>query len=98
MNLTDPTLRSRYLTAMTAGLAVSLAMVPEAVSFSCEYQCILASFRLIRVSFHSRLLLITVAVVAGVSPLVGLWTRPAVLGDVLGTVPANQVHVFLSLI
>jgi hypothetical protein len=37
MDLTDPTLRSRYLTAMTAGLAVSLAMVPEAVSFSCKY-------------------------------------------------------------
>ena len=89
MNLMDPTLRSHYLTAMTAGLAISLAMVPEAVSFSCEYQRILASFRLIRVSFHSLLLLITVAVVAGVSPLVGLWTRPAVLGDVLGTVPPD---------
>jgi len=37
MDLTNPTLRSRYLSALTAGLAVSLAMVPEAVSFSCEY-------------------------------------------------------------
>ena len=36
MDLTNPTLRSRYITALTAGLAVSLAMVPEAVSFSCE--------------------------------------------------------------
>lgn len=36
MDLTNPTLRTQYLTAMTAGLAVSLAMVPEAVSFSCE--------------------------------------------------------------
>ena len=26
----------KYLTAITAGLAVSLAMVPEAVSFSCK--------------------------------------------------------------
>jgi len=52
MDLTDPTLRTQYLTAMTAGLAVSLAMVPEAVSFSF---------------------------VAGVSPLVGLWTT-VVLG------------------
>mmetsp|Transcript_12999 Transcript_12999/g.22913 ORF Transcript_12999/g.22913 Transcript_12999/m.22913 type:complete len:637 (+) Transcript_12999:32-1942(+) len=47
MDLTNPTLRTQYLTAMTAGLAVSLAMVPEAVSFSF---------------------------VAGVNPLVGLWT------------------------
>eukprot|EP00581_Thalassiosira_minuscula_P008251 CAMPEP_0183709220 /NCGR_PEP_ID=MMETSP0737-20130205/5309_1 /TAXON_ID=385413 /ORGANISM="Thalassiosira miniscula, Strain CCMP1093" /LENGTH=692 /DNA_ID=CAMNT_0025937261 /DNA_START=1 /DNA_END=2079 /DNA_ORIENTATION=+ len=47
MDLTNPSLRSQYLTAMTAGLAVSLAMVPEAVSFSF---------------------------VAGVNPLVGLWT------------------------
>jgi hypothetical protein len=38
MDLTNPTLRSRYITALTAGLAVSLAMVPEAVSFSCECQ------------------------------------------------------------
>ena len=52
MDLTNPTLRTQYLTAMTAGLAVSLAMVPEAVSFSF---------------------------VAGVSPLVGLWTT-VVLG------------------
>lgn len=37
MDLTNPTLRTKYLTAMTAGLAVSLAMVPEAVSFSCKY-------------------------------------------------------------
>jgi hypothetical protein len=36
MELTNPTLRSRYITTVTAGLAVSLAMVPEAVSFSCE--------------------------------------------------------------
>ena len=36
MDLTNPTLRTQYFTAMTAGLAVSLAMVPEAVSFSCE--------------------------------------------------------------
>lgn len=36
MDLTNPTLRSRYVSALTAGLAVSLAMVPEAVSFSCE--------------------------------------------------------------
>lgn len=52
MDLTNPTLRTKYLTALTAGLAVSLAMVPEAVSFSF---------------------------VAGVSPLVGLWTT-VVLG------------------
>lgn len=52
MDLADPTRRSQYLTAVTAGLAVSLAMVPEAVSFSF---------------------------VAGVSPLVGLWTT-VVLG------------------
>ncbi|KAL7538907.1 hypothetical protein ACHAWF_011186 [Thalassiosira exigua] len=52
MDLTNPTLRTQYLTAMTAGLAVTLAMVPEAVSFSF---------------------------VAGVSPLVGLWTT-VVLG------------------
>ena len=50
--MTNPTLRTKYLTAITAGLAVSLAMVPEAVSFSF---------------------------VAGVSPLVGLWTT-VVLG------------------
>lgn len=48
----NPTLRTKYLTAITAGLAVSLAMVPEAVSFSF---------------------------VAGVNPLVGLWTT-VVLG------------------
>lgn len=48
----NPTLRTKYLTAVTAGLAVSLAMVPEAVSFSF---------------------------VAGVNPLVGLWTT-VVLG------------------
>ena len=52
MDLANPTLRTQYLTALTAGLAVSLAMVPEAVSFSF---------------------------VAGVSPLVGLWTT-VVLG------------------
>lgn len=52
MDLTNPTLRTKYLTAITAGLAVSLAMVPEAVSFSF---------------------------VAGVNPLVGLWTT-VVLG------------------
>ena len=32
IDLTNP----KYLTAITAGLAVSLAMVPEAVSFSCK--------------------------------------------------------------
>ncbi len=37
MDLTDSTLRSLYLTAMTAGSTVSLAMVPKAISFSCEY-------------------------------------------------------------
>lgn len=52
MDLTNKTLRGKYLTAITAGLAVSLAMVPEAVSFSF---------------------------VAGVNPLVGLWTT-VVLG------------------
>eukprot|EP00986_Skeletonema_menzelii_P010313 scaffold5018_cov147-Skeletonema_menzelii.AAC.8 len=52
IDLTDKTLRGKYLTAITAGLAVSLAMVPEAVSFSF---------------------------VAGVNPLVGLWTT-VVLG------------------
>ncbi|KAL7508117.1 hypothetical protein ACHAWX_000714, partial [Stephanocyclus meneghinianus] len=48
----NPSLRTKYVTAITAGLAVSLAMVPEAVSFSF---------------------------VAGVNPLVGLWTT-VVLG------------------
>ncbi|KAK1735339.1 sulfate permease family inorganic anion transporter [Skeletonema marinoi] len=52
IDLTDKTLRGKYLTAITAGLAVSLAMIPEAVSFSF---------------------------VAGVNPLVGLWTT-VVLG------------------
>ena len=37
VDLANPILRSRYLAAMTSGLAVSLAMVPEAVSFSCEF-------------------------------------------------------------
>eukprot|EP00804_Cyclotella_cryptica_P005416 CCRYP_017092-RA/>CCRYP_017092-RA protein AED:0.04 eAED:0.04 QI:0/0.5/0.66/1/0.5/0.66/3/33/687 len=50
--LSDPSLRTKYFTAIAAGLAVSLAMVPEAVSFSF---------------------------VAGVNPLVGLWTT-VVLG------------------
>lgn len=45
-NIDDDT-RNNYVKAVTAGLAVSLAMVPEATSFSF---------------------------VAGVSPLVGLWT------------------------
>ena len=37
LDLTNPILTSRYLAAMASGLAVSLAMVPEAVSFSCEF-------------------------------------------------------------
>mmetsp|Transcript_28565 Transcript_28565/g.57273 ORF Transcript_28565/g.57273 Transcript_28565/m.57273 type:complete len:658 (+) Transcript_28565:358-2331(+) len=52
LKLTNPTRQREVMTALTAGLAVSLAMVPEAVSFSF---------------------------VAGVSPLVGLWTT-VVLG------------------
>ena len=48
----NPSLRTTNIKAITAGLAVSLAMVPEAVSFSF---------------------------VAGVNPLIGLWTT-VVLG------------------
>ena len=44
---------AKYIQAMAAGLAVSLAMVPEAVAFSF---------------------------VAGVSPLVGLWTTVSLVG------------------
>ena len=36
-------LTNHCVTAMTAGLAVSLAMVPEAVSFSCKYNKVMMS-------------------------------------------------------